>query len=189
MTKSSGPASQGSGGALARRRPTVRAGGLLHGATVLGTIARRFSLLVGAAALVVVVLANLDTAYARAVNSPVNEAFEIDAFAGVWLGLGAAAYCQARHSHIDAGISLHRLLPWRATRNVFGVLRTIMVAAFLLLLGWTGWQQFTQVLSSGERTLDTIAWPVWPSVLAVPVGALAWLVVLLTPQPKPEDPS
>lgn len=141
-------------------------------------------MIVGAMALLTVAIANLVTALARIVNYPVNTAFEAAAFAGVWLGVLSAAYAEACRCHIDAGISLHRLLPWRTTKVIFTVLRLLMVACFLGLLMWTGLKQALSALDSGEVTLDISGWVIWPMEIAVPIGAAAWLVVLLTPQKK-----
>lgn len=168
----------------AGRRNSLAMG--IRASGVLGTGARRLSLLGGAVALLTVAAANLVTAFARVVNYPVNSAFELAGFAGVWLGVMAAAYTEARRAHIDAGIALNRWMPWKWAQVVFGVLRLTMVSAFLILLLWTGWQQARDSIESHERTLDTLNWAVWPMQIAIPIGALLWILVLLTRQPDPK---
>src|SRR5699024_564354 len=97
-----------------------------------------------------------------------------DHFTLVWLAFVGAAYTGYQGAHVTAGISLEHLFGRCVILLV--TIRFIIVAGFLVIFIWSGYQQFHSSLSFHETTVDIFQWPVWVSKLALPVGGAAWLV-------------
>lgn len=99
--------------------------------------------------------------------------FDLDTFCLIWLAFLGAAYTGYRGAHVTPGISLEHLFGRGAI--LLAVLRFVIVAGFLGVFVYSGYQQFHSSLLFNEKTLDIAQWPVWIAKLALPVGAVAWL--------------
>ncbi|MGH8600972.1 MAG: TRAP transporter small permease [Burkholderiales bacterium] len=103
--------------------------------------------------------------------------FDLDIFVMIWFGMVGAAYTAHLDSHVTAGIALERR--WTRAAGTLRILRFILTAIYLLALAFFGviltWQSF----QSHTTTWDLALWPEWVAQAAVPVGALAWLAVIL----------
>lgn len=133
---------------------------------------------VAAAALIAMTGAVVYSVGARATGAAVTWPFDLEVFTAVWLAMVGAAYTARQGAHVTAGISLGRWLRGRAGR-VLQELRILVVCAYLTVITWTGVVQAHKALSAHEVTNDTLRWPVWVAELAIPVGAAAWLIVVL----------
>lgn len=103
--------------------------------------------------------------------------YDFDTFVMVWFGMVGAAYTAHLDSHVTAGIALERY--WQRAGNLLRLMRFALTSVYLLALVFFGtyltWQDYT----SHSRTFDLAMWPNWVAQFAVPVGALAWLMVSL----------
>lgn len=133
---------------------------------------------VASAALVAMTGAVVYAVCARAVGAAVTWPFDLEVFTAVWLAMVGAAYTARQGAHVTAGISLARWVRGPAGR-VLQELRVLVVCAYLAVITWTGVVQAQKALSAHEATNDALRWPVWVAEIAVPIGAAAWLVVVL----------
>jgi TRAP-type C4-dicarboxylate transport system permease small subunit len=104
--------------------------------------------------------------------------FDLDIFVMIWFGMVGAAYTAHLDSHVTAGIALERR--WTRAAGTLRIVRFTLTAIYLLALVLFGviltWQSF----ESHTTTWDLALWPEWVAQAAVPVGALAWLIVILS---------
>jgi TRAP-type C4-dicarboxylate transport system permease small subunit len=104
--------------------------------------------------------------------------FDLDIFVMIWFGMVGAAYTAHLDSHVTAGIALERR--WTRAAGTLRIVRFILTAIYLLALVFFGviltWQSF----ESHTTTWDLALWPEWIAQAAVPVGAFAWLAVILS---------
>lgn len=99
--------------------------------------------------------------------------YDLDNFVLIWLAFIGAAYTGYRGSHVTSGISLERLLK-RGTLALIA-LRFVIVAGFLVVFIYSGYQQFHSSWMFNEKTTDVAQWPVWVAKVALPIGGVAWL--------------
>ncbi|WP_423823033.1 TRAP transporter small permease subunit [Salinisphaera sp. SPP-AMP-43] len=109
----------------------------------------------------------------RAIAIDNSWTYDLDNFALIWLAFLGAAYTGYRGAHVTSGISLEHLLGRGAIMLV--VVRFVIVAGFLGVFIYSGYQQFHSSWMFNEKTLDIVQWPVWVAKLALPVGGIAWL--------------
>lgn len=112
--------------------------------------------------------------------------YDLDTFCLVWLAFLGAAYTGYRGAHVTSGISLEHLL---GGALVLRLLRFAIVAGFLLVFIYSGYQQWHSSWVFDEKTLDAVQWQVWVAKLALPVGGIAWLVGELHKILSPNEPA
>ena len=147
---------------------------ILSGATAAtGWVGRAAGVVAGIATLILAAAVLLGIAL-RALSIDNTWAYDLDHFTLVWLAFVGAAYTGYKAAHVTAGISLEHVLGRGAILLV--IVRFILVAGFLAVFAWAGYQQVQDSWLFNEKTLDAIQWPMWAAKLSLPVGALAWLV-------------
>ena len=109
----------------------------------------------------------------RSISIDNSWTYDLDTFSLIWLAFLGAAYTGYRGAHVTSGISLDHLFGRGAT--VLVVLRFVIVAGFLAVFVYSGYQQLHSSWMFNEKTLDIVQWPVWIAKLALPVGGAAWL--------------
>lgn len=104
--------------------------------------------------------------------------FDLDIFVMIWFGMVGAAYTAHLDSHVSAGIALERR--WTQAAGTLRILRFILTAIYLLALTFFGIILTWQAFQAHTTTWDLALWPEWVAQAAVPVGAFAWLAVILS---------
>jgi len=130
-------------------------------------------------ALIAMTVAVTYSVIARLLNVNATWPFPLESFASAWFAMAGAAYTAVKGGHVMAGISIARVLPQRGKGIVMEIQR-VTVCAYLLLVLWTGAQATQDAIESHEVTNDLLQWPIWIVRLAIPVGAAAWLLVMVT---------
>ncbi len=129
---------------------------------------------VSAALLVVLTLSVLLGIAMRSAHIDNSWTYDVDLFALVWVAFVGAAYTAMRGEHVTSGVAIENVLPrWH---NILQILRFVIVAVFLVVFMVSGYVQFLDSVQAHETTLDVMSWPVWVATLALPTGALLWLV-------------
>jgi TRAP-type C4-dicarboxylate transport system permease small subunit len=139
----------------------------------------RIAQLVSVTALVTLTVFILAVAAGRLMFVPLNMLHHVALLAGVWLAMVGAGYTQSNEGHVSAGLSLERFVRGPVKAVIAGT-RVLIITSFLILTIVTGSMQTEKAISDGTRSLDVLGWPVWPGLIAIPVGALVWLVVYVT---------
>jgi TRAP-type C4-dicarboxylate transport system permease small subunit len=146
----------------------------------------RVSQLVSVTALTTLTLFILAVAAGRLMFVPLNMLHHVALLAGVWLAMVGAGYTQMNEGHVSAGVSLERFVQGPVKKVIVGT-RVFIITSFLTLTTVTGSMQTKNAISDGTTTLDVLGWPVWPGLLAIPVGALIWLIIYVTSFAKREE--
>ena len=133
---------------------------------------------ISVAALSVLTVFILAVAVGRIMFVPLNALNALALTSSVWLAMVGAAYVQCTDGHVTAGLAVERFLKGPARALVVGV-RGVLVAGFIGLLCATGVMQAHAAFADDVRTLDVLRWPMWPTLLAVPVGTALWLSIYL----------
>lgn len=85
----------------------------------------------------------------------------------VFLGF---AHTQAKGGHVRVELLIARVGPaWRRGLDLLGL--AVGVAVFAMIF-WTGLKDAWGAWATGDYTLGSVAFPIWPSKLMVPVGSL-----------------
>lgn len=83
----------------------------------------------------------------------------------IYIGLAGA---QARGTHYRVTILTDKMSP--AMQRASAVFTTILTIGFIGLLAWFTTQSALKSFSNGEMTFGVIAFPVWPSRIAIALG-------------------
>lgn len=111
----------------------------------------------------------------RRINIDNEWTFDLVLFSMMWTAMIGAAFTAIRDAHVTAGIALENMVEGRAAAIILGILRFLIIAAFLALLVVSGFKQTTGSLLDHKTTLDIPRWPVWVAQASIPIGGLAWL--------------
>lgn len=147
----------------------------------IGRIGRTLKLIteVGSAiALTALAVSMLVVAAGRIAFVPMNVLNQVALWSGVWLATVGAAYVQCNNGHVTAGLTIERFLKGPAKVFLIAV-RGVLIVGFIGLLLVTGVIQTHAAYVDDARTLDVLRWPIWPSLLAIPVGTFLWLAIYL----------
>lgn len=100
--------------------------------------------------------------------------YDVDLFSLIWVAFVGASFTALRREHVTSGVALENSFP--AIAGLMHVLRFIIIALFLVVFAISGFTQFLNSATTHETTLDVMSWPVWIPHLALPVGAVLWLI-------------
>jgi TRAP-type C4-dicarboxylate transport system permease small subunit len=90
------------------------------------------------------------------------------------LGSGYVQWCK---SHIRTDVFSARLSP--RAQNFLNIFYFIPAAVFVIALLVAGWDIFSMAVTQNQRRTGTLAWPLWPYLLAIPLGAILVLFQLV----------
>jgi TRAP-type mannitol/chloroaromatic compound transport system permease small subunit len=110
-------------------------------------------------------------------NAPTSWANEINQYLLCVLTLLGGAYCFMTNSHIRVDIFWLRYTP--RTQALVELLTAIFPIIFLVVVFWAGIGETWSALAENKRSASLLAMPLWPSMLAVPVGTGLMLLQLL----------
>ncbi|MGH3629814.1 MAG: TRAP transporter small permease [Sciscionella sp.] len=150
------------------------------GLATVGHCSGTFGKWVGSLCLVALMVAVIYAIVARWTGADEGWTFEIEKFGSAWVAMVGAAYTASRGGHVTAGIALERYVGGRA-KLVLQTARQLVVVLYLVVLFWISGQQALSSFQLNQTTIDSLHWPIWLGQVAIPLGALAWLLALLTP--------
>jgi TRAP-type C4-dicarboxylate transport system permease small subunit len=109
-------------------------------------------------------------------NAPTSWANEINQYLLCILTMLGGAYCFLTNSHIRVDIFWQRFSPRR--QALVELLTVIFPMIFLAVVFWTGVEETWSAIIENKRSSSLLAMPLWPSMMAVPVGAGLMLLQL-----------
>lgn len=114
-------------------------------------------------------------------NSPSGWANEANQYLLCFVTMLGGGFCVLTDAHIRVDILWQRF--GLKTQSVVELVTAIFPIAFLGIITWIGFVDSFEALAENKRSMSIIAMPLWPSMLAVPLGTglmLLQLVVRLT---------
>lgn len=101
-------------------------------------------------------------------NAPTDWANEVNQYLLCILSMLGGAYCVLNDSHIRVDILWHRF----GLRTQAGVelLTAVFPVVFLGVITWIGLVDTWEAIAQDKRSMSILAMPLWPSMLAVPLG-------------------
>ena len=78
-------------------------------------------------------------------------------------------YVQMSHSHIRTDVILSKLN--LKAKTISEVVFSFCLIIFCAVLSWSGWVSFWESLILKRVQAGVLAWPLWPQLVVIPVGA------------------
>ncbi len=103
-------------------------------------------------------------------NSPTVWSFEIDGYLYVAMVLFALGFAQREDKHMKMDLLTGKVSGKK--KNVLYIILALLGLAYAFILCVFGWQYAHAALIKGTRANSTFRSPVWPSYMALPIGAL-----------------
>lgn len=103
-------------------------------------------------------------------NAPTKWSYEIDGYLYVAIVLLALGYAQSQDKHMKMDLVVSKLSGKRY--KVMHILLALFGSAYAVLLLVFGWEYAYAAFIKGYKASSTFASPLWPSYMALPLGAL-----------------
>lgn len=101
-------------------------------------------------------------------NSPTNWTNEIDGYLYIMIVLMGVGYVQRSGSHIKMDFFYGRTKG--LTRIIIDLFVNSVIFVYSAAVTYQGWGYALKSMLRGERSSTTLAFPLWPSMMAVPIG-------------------
>lgn len=136
----------------------------------LDTVERALSFSAAILVLVLTLLTAAEVVLRYGFNSPIPGTWELSQLLLVGIVFLGFAHTQAKGGHVRVELLIARVGPaWRRGLDLLGLAVGVAVFAVIFWVGlkdtWTAW-------AIADYTLGSVAFPIWPSKLMVPVGSL-----------------
>jgi TRAP-type C4-dicarboxylate transport system permease small subunit len=95
---------------------------------------------------------------------------------GIFALLGSG-YVQLCKSHIRTDVLSARLSP--RTQTFLNIFYFIPAVVFVIALLVAGWDIFSMAVTQNQKRAGTLAWPLWPYLWTIPLGAILILFQLV----------
>ncbi len=110
-------------------------------------------------------------------NAPTAWVNETNQYLLCILSMMGGAYCVLTDSHIRVDILWLRMGP--RTQAASELLTSVFPLVFLCVITWIGFVDSWEAIADDKRSMSILAMPLWPSMLAVPVGTSLMILQFL----------
>jgi TRAP-type C4-dicarboxylate transport system permease small subunit len=141
------------------------------------SINARLGRYVGWIILIISVLVGYDTVMRYVFNNPSEWVQEISIYGFAAFALLGSGYVQLRKSHIRTDVIFDRLNP--RFQDYLSIFYFIPCAVFVIAMLIAGWDAFWMALTQNQKRAGTLMWPLWPYLLAIPIGSVLVLLQML----------
>lgn len=105
-----------------------------------------------------------------AFNQPFSWAYDLISIylmAGIFFLVLSEAY--ASNAHVSVDILQQKFPP--AVKRLSEIVTCIVGLIVFSLIAWLGWLRAVDAFKAGDVMAGAIPWPMWPSIILVPIGA------------------
>jgi TRAP-type C4-dicarboxylate transport system permease small subunit len=128
--------------------------------------------------LIVSLLVGYDTVMRYLFSSPSEWVQEISLYGFAVFALMGSGYVQLRKSHIRTDVISCQLNP--RFQNYLSIFYFVPCAVFVIAMLVAGWDIFWMALTQNQKRAGTLMWPLWPYLLAIPIGTVLVLAQMFT---------
>jgi TRAP-type C4-dicarboxylate transport system permease small subunit len=125
--------------------------------------------LASAGVLLMTLLGGLDVLATVLFNRPIPTTYEATETLMVLVVFLSLAHLQRTRTHVAIDLVAARMSPRH--RRAMAVVADALAACFFGLVAWTGWQLAWHSFSVGEYAAGLVAFPIYPSKVALALGA------------------
>ena len=120
--------------------------------------------------LIVSLLVGYDTVMRYLFSSPSEWVQEISLYGFAVFAMMGSGYVQLRKSHIRTDVISGQLNP--RFQNYLSIFYFVPCAVFVIAMLVAGWDIFWMALTQNQKRAGTLMWPLWPYLLAIPIGTV-----------------
>lgn len=124
--------------------------------------------------LIISLFVGYDTVMRYVFNSPSEWVQEISVYGFALFALLGSGYVQLCKSHIRTDVISGQLNP--RYQNYLNIFYVVPTAVFVIAMLVAGWDIFWMALTQNQKRAGTLMWPLWPYLLAIPIGAVLVLL-------------
>lgn len=131
-------------------------------------LSRGAALLAGASMLAVALFMTYEAGSRHFLDRPTSWVLAVSILIFMWFTFLAAPYGIQADKHVACDVFVSRLAP--ATRQRLGVATDLAGLAYLLALGFFGYQAFLEALAEGFMSEGLVRYPMWVLRVSIPLG-------------------